>query len=82
MSNPLRMALIMKGSRDWIAGSEYIKNIILALGNQPSEVRKNYEIYLLSRQDLDSNLLTQIKPYVKKIFNPEKYRISSKNFKW
>lgn len=71
MSNPLRIALIMQGSRDWIAGSEYIKNIILALGNQPSEVRKNYEIYLLSSRDLDSNLLAQIEPFVKKIFNPQ-----------
>ena len=78
MSGPLRIALIMQGSRNWIAGSEYIKNIILALGNLPPEVHKTYEIYLLTSQDLNSNLLVQINPYVKKILNPknEKNRLS------
>jgi hypothetical protein len=67
MTNPIRIALIMQGSRDWIGGLQYIKNIILALRNLPAEAQQAFELYLVCRNDLDANSVNQIKPYVKKI---------------
>lgn len=71
MNKPLRIGLLMQGSRDWIGGAEYIKNLILALGNLPAEVRSTYELYLICSKSTDPDLLTSIRPYLNKIYYQE-----------
>jgi glycosyltransferase involved in cell wall biosynthesis len=53
MTDPLRIALIMQGGRDWIGGVEYIKNIILALDALPSAYRSAFRVYLIDTQSFD-----------------------------
>ena len=35
MNEPLHICLVMQGGHGWVGGSEYIKNIILALRTLP-----------------------------------------------
>ncbi len=64
MNKPLKIGLIMQGGRDWIGGSEYIKNLILALGSLPDEVRSTFEIHLISSDPLSHELKAQLSNYV------------------
>lgn len=68
MNKLLRIALMMQGGREWLGGTEYIKNIILALGNLPSDVRSTFEIYLVSDSQLDDGLQKQLESYLSNIF--------------
>ncbi len=64
MAKPLRIGLIMHGGRSWIGGSEYIKNIILALSRLPTDVRSTFEICLLYNEvSIDPDSFRQLKPY-------------------
>ena len=67
MSKLLRICLIMQGSRGWIGGFEYIKNIILALGSLPEEVRSTFQLDLLCSESLDTDIRCQIEPYLNRI---------------
>ncbi|AFY75126.1 glycosyltransferase [Synechococcus sp. PCC 7502] len=70
MNKPLRIGLIMLGGRSWIGGSEYIKNIILALSSLPTEMKSTFEICLLySGETIDSDTLHQLAPYLKIAYN-------------
>jgi glycosyltransferase involved in cell wall biosynthesis len=63
MTKPLRIGLIMQGGKNWIGGTQYIKNIILALSSLPPDVRKTFELCLLySGGDIDSDTYQQVKP--------------------
>jgi len=53
MTKPLRIGLIMQGGKDWIGGSQYIKNIIFALSSLPKEVRETFEICLICNKSFD-----------------------------
>jgi glycosyltransferase involved in cell wall biosynthesis len=65
MTNVFRIGLIMTGGRGWIGGSEYIKNIILALGSLPDEVRSTFEVCLLyNSQSIDQDIHDRLKPYL------------------
>ncbi len=68
MTKPLRICLIMQGSRDWIGGTEYIKNIIFALASLPGEARPSFEVYLLCHEAIEIDTLNQIKPHLDGIF--------------
>ncbi len=59
----LKIALLLNGSHDWIGGSEYFENLILALGNLPSHRRK-FDIYVIS----DDELPVHLNPFVTKIY--------------
>ena len=39
----------MKGGKEWIGGTEYIKNIIFALNSLPTELQSTFEITLIAR---------------------------------
>lgn len=67
MKSPLKIGLIMRGGRGWIGGADYIRNLILALGSLPDEVRQCFELYLITNGPIDSELQAQIAPYVARI---------------
>ena len=71
MNKPLRIGLIMQGGRGWIGGTEYIKNIIFALGSLPNDVRSTFEVCLLCSQSLEPSLYSEISPYLKTIYYQE-----------
>ena len=71
MTKPLRIGLIMQGGRGWVGGIEYIKNIILALGSLPTEVRSTFELCLICSQSLDSTLYNQVRPHLNNIYYQE-----------
>ncbi|MBD1873999.1 glycosyltransferase [Nodosilinea sp. FACHB-131] len=68
MSKPLKICLIMQGGRGWIGGSEYIKNIVLALGSLPSEIRSTFELTLLCDEKLEDEIASQIYLYLSKTY--------------
>ena len=71
MKNPLRICLIMRGGSGWVGGTEYIKNIILALASLPTEVRSTFELCLICSQSLDSRFYSQVHPHLNKIYYQE-----------
>ncbi len=65
MNKPLRIGVIMISGKGWIGGSEYIKNIILALSSLPDEVKKTFEICLLySKSSIDLDTYDLLKPHL------------------
>ncbi len=71
MTKLLRIGLLMQGSRDWIGGAEYIKNLILALGSLPTEIRSTFELYLICSKSIDAELHSQVQPYLDQIYYQE-----------
>lgn len=71
MTKFLRIGLLMQGSREWIGGAEYIKNLILALGSLPKEVRSTFELFLICSNSIDAELHAQVSPYVDGIYYQE-----------
>ena len=69
MNKPLKICLLMQGGRGWIGGTEYIKNIILALSSLPDEERATFEICLLYSQSLETDIQNQLKSYLHTIYN-------------
>lgn len=70
MNNPLKIALLLQAGRDWVGGVEYIKNLILALGSLPDEVRSTFEVHLIIYSDpLDDDMHHRLAPYVKQFYN-------------
>lgn len=67
----LRIGLLMQGSRDWIGGAEYIKNLILALASLPPEFRSTFEVYLICSKSIDPELHSQVSPYLDKTYYQE-----------
>ncbi len=65
----LKISLIMQGSRGWLGGVEYTRNLILALGSLPEEVRSTFEIHLISGEPLDEDLHKQLAPYVQQFYS-------------
>nr|WP_009634495.1 glycosyltransferase [Synechocystis sp. PCC 7509] len=84
MTKPLRIALIMQGGSDWIGGTEYIKNLILALGSLPIAVRSSFELCLVSSKSVDPSLHQQLEPYINEIYYQEDIepRIFLSRVKW
>jgi glycosyltransferase involved in cell wall biosynthesis len=71
MTKKLRIALIMQGGRHWMGGAEYIKNIILALGSLPSDVRSTFELCLICSKSINKNFLNQIDLHLNNIYYEE-----------
>jgi glycosyltransferase involved in cell wall biosynthesis len=69
MNKPLKIGLLMQGGRGWIGGTEYIKNIILALSTLPDEERSTFEICLLYNQNIEQNILNELKPFLAIAYN-------------
>lgn len=71
MSKPLKICLIMRGGRDWIGGSEYIKNIILAMGSLPTKTQATFELNLLCNNKMEEEIKDQIHPYLNRIYTQQ-----------
>lgn len=69
MAKPLRIGLIMQGGHGWVGGSEYIKNIILALSSLPTEKRSSFEICLLHSKSFEEDVQSQLNPYLSNAHN-------------
>lgn len=71
MNKLLRIALIAQGGRGWMGGTEYTKNLILALGSLPSEVRATFELCLICSQSIEKSVLNQVESHLSKIYYEE-----------
>ena len=71
MNQPFKIGLLMQGGQSWIGGTEYIKNIILALSSLSQEERETFEVFLLFHQSLDLDTQNQLSPYIKAFYNLE-----------
>jgi glycosyltransferase involved in cell wall biosynthesis len=69
MNKPLKIALIMQGSRDWMGGVEYIKNIIFALRSLPVEVQKKFNVYLVCNGTVEDGLVSQLSQYLDGVYD-------------
>jgi glycosyltransferase involved in cell wall biosynthesis len=61
----------MQGGLGWIAGVEYIKNIAIALGSLPPEVRSTFELLLLCSKTTNEDIQKQVKPYLDELLYEE-----------
>ena len=59
----------MQGGRGWIGGTEYIKNIILALSSLCDEERSTFEICLLYNQNIEQDILNELEPFLTIAYN-------------
>lgn len=69
MSKLLRIGLIAQGGRDWIGGSLYVQNIIIALSHLPDEVKSTFEVCLLDDESLDIASRDRLTPYLSHYYN-------------
>ncbi|MEP0870513.1 glycosyltransferase family 4 protein [Trichocoleus desertorum AS-A10] len=69
MNQPFRIGLIYQGGRNWIGGSMYVKNIILALASLPNSVKSTFDICLLNNDALDAATRQEIEPYVSQFYD-------------
>jgi len=64
VNRPRRIGLIMQGGAGWVGGSEYIRNLVLAFGQLPTEERAGYELCLISGTPLEPALARQLECHV------------------
>ena len=67
----LRICLLMQGGLSWIAGIEYIKNIAIALGSLPPEIRSTFDLSLLCSKTTNQDIQQQVKPYLDELLYEE-----------
>jgi glycosyltransferase involved in cell wall biosynthesis len=67
----LRICLLMQGGLGWIAGIEYIKNIAIALGSLPPEVRSTFDLILLCSKETNEDIQQQVKSYLDELLYEE-----------
>lgn len=75
----------MQGGLTWMGGTEYIKNIVLALASLPLEVKSTFEVCLICNKSLDVSLYDSIQPYLKDIYyRDEEFKLLklSNNLSW
>jgi len=66
------IALIMHGGREWMGGVEYIRNLILALANQPEDIRSTFDISLVCPPTIDPVLHSELQPHLRRTYYYEK----------
>ena len=71
MNKPFRIALINHHDQGWVAGTEYIKNIILGLSALSKDNGNNIEVNLITSKSIDNSILNLVEPCLKKIFFTE-----------
>jgi glycosyltransferase involved in cell wall biosynthesis len=71
MKKVLRIGLVMQGGFNWMGGTEYIKNIVLALASLPPEVKSNFEVCLICSKSFDKSLYESIQAHLNKIYYKE-----------
>jgi len=85
MSPPFRIALFNQYDQGWVAGTEYIRNIIFGLSSLAPGAQNALEINLITRKTTDDSLLKQTEScrgkiyFIEDILGPE---TSWKRCKW
>jgi glycosyltransferase involved in cell wall biosynthesis len=69
MKEVLHIGLIMRYGREWIGGTEYIKNIILALASLPGEVRSDFKVSLICGESVDPQYYNQVIPHLEGVYH-------------
>ncbi|MFZ5572831.1 MAG: glycosyltransferase family 4 protein [Thermodesulfobacteriota bacterium] len=69
--NPFRIALRVVGGQSWIAGVEYIKNIVAAISSLPEERRSGIQLNLICTREINQNLFQQMQPHLHQVFFEE-----------
>jgi glycosyltransferase involved in cell wall biosynthesis len=68
MVKPLKIALIMQGSANWIGGIIYIQNAIKAIASLPEEQKQHIKVYLLVGRDLEENHYKNLRALVEEVY--------------
>ena len=77
MTPPFRIALFNQYDQSWVAGTEYIRNIVFALSSLAPEERNTLEISLITRKTNDGGLRNRIETcrgkvhFIEDILGPE-----------
>ncbi len=58
----------MQGGAGWVGGSEYVRNLVLALGHLPPAERADLEVCLISGGPLEASFVAQLKPHLSRIY--------------
>jgi glycosyltransferase involved in cell wall biosynthesis len=69
MKEVLHIGLIMRYGREWIGGTEYIKNIILALASLPEETRSTFKVSLICGQSVEPVYYSQVIPFLNQVYH-------------
>jgi len=73
MTKPLRIGLIMLIGKGWMGGSEYIKNIALALSSLPDKDKEAFETSLIySESSTDVDTLKQLETCFDNVYDLDK----------
>jgi glycosyltransferase involved in cell wall biosynthesis len=64
MKQPLRIGVVMQGGHGWTGGTEYIKNLALALGALPPEERSTFQLSLVFGRKPESGVLDQLRGHL------------------
>jgi glycosyltransferase involved in cell wall biosynthesis len=67
MNKKLQIALVMQGGEYWLGGTEYIKNIVLALASLPVELRSTFEVSLICPKEFNHSLYSGIDSHLDQI---------------
>ena len=68
MKKVLHIGLIMRYGREWIGGTEYIKNIVLALASLPKETRSKFKVSLICGELVDPAYYNAVVPHLHEVY--------------
>lgn len=68
MQKRLRIGLVLFGSRGWMGGDEYIRNLVFALRSLPREAQDAFELFLLSYAS-DRDAVRPVEAQVEKVYS-------------
>jgi glycosyltransferase involved in cell wall biosynthesis len=68
MKEGLHIGLIMRYGREWVGGTEYIKNIILALASLPRETRLKFKVSLICGESVDPAYYSPVVPHLDHVY--------------
>lgn len=60
----VHICLLLQADQGWLGGVDYIRNLILAVGNLPPEDRQDIRLTLLSDDPIDSELNRALSPHL------------------
>ena len=69
MKEVLHIGLIMRYGREWVGGTEYIKNIILALASLPEETRSKFKVSLICGESVNPSYYNQVVPHLENVYH-------------
>jgi glycosyltransferase involved in cell wall biosynthesis len=74
-SGVLHIGLIMRYGREWIGGTEYIKNIVLSLAGLPEETRSTFKVSLICGASVNPSYYNPVVPHLEQVYPLDLERI-------